>query len=673
MARRQMRRPGPLAAVLAAAALICVSGQAAGLAPGPDVAGWERAKLILGGHEGDAAVTSADYDVRRYRLDLRIDPSDSTIAGRVRVVFAASVPQLREVVLDLASSLQVESVLMAGALQPFSHAGDSLVVNLPGSLAAGELDSLTVDYGGHPEAQNENYGLTFKTHDAGSPEYAGPIIASLSEPAFAKYWWPCKDRPDDKALVEMRVTVPEELIAVSNGTRQLTAESSQGGWHTYVWRESHPIASYLVSLAISDYVILTDYCTGISGPISRQDYVFPSKVDEAQVDLGDVCEMIGFLEEIAGPYPFADEKYGHATFMWTGAMEHQTVTSFPMGWLNGQGTYESIVLHELSHQWFGDSLTPAAWADIWLNEGLATYCESLWREHRSGMAGYLSYMSAARHPLDWAGQGPVYDPMPIFPGRVIYDKGAWILHMLRGRMGDEAFFAFLHDYATGSTRAYGNVDTWEDFVPLAESHAGEDLQSFFRPWLTTDAVPLLSWAVQIADGPRGSSTRLRLSLAQTQSVLFDNVYPVRVFTDAGDTTLRVHLAGRQIQEEFDLPGAIDGSDSIIIDPEGWVLWHPAGTTVAGLNLTAIFPNPATGDRLSFSYRAARTGPATLRIYDVRGRLVAERKVDLPTMAGEASLWDGRDGNGRTAPAGIYWAALETSGGARSVRKFTLLR
>jgi len=293
----------------------------------------------------------------------------------------------------------------------------------------------------------------------------------MSQPAHAQSWWPCKDRPGDKFLVSMALTVPDTLVGVSNGT--LVGVTSLGdGRETWRWREDYPIAAYLVSVAVSDYTLLQEEClTGGGTAVPLRHWVFPEDAVDAAVDFAPMCEMMDLCEQRYGPYPFAGEKYGHAEFIWPGAMEHQTVTSIGSSSVSGDRSRDWLIAHELGHQWFGDSLTPREWADIWLNEGLATYTEALWYEHRDGAAAYLAFMDQARNEAEWLLDGPVYDPMPVFPGRVIYDKGAWILHMLRGRMGDAAFFEFLQEWGSGGGRPGGTVVT-KEFIALASSLAG---------------------------------------------------------------------------------------------------------------------------------------------------------------------------------------------------------
>ncbi len=387
---------------------------------------WEG-KHLQGAHaadkgpeHGDFTLGSERYDIFRSVLDVRLDTNTASINGTVKHVFTSLDDTLRTLVVDLADGygLTVSSVTGTMGALPFIHADDAILIQLPGYLAAGSVDSVTVAYGGSPSAPDSRRGLWLEYHGSGSD--AGPIFASMSQPAYAKYWWPCKDRTDDKIdHLTLRYTVREGQMAAGAGL--LVSETSpEAGWTTFEWVSTYPIATYLVSVAVSNYVSWSETC-GIAGGIDLPllHFVYPEDLEASQVEFAPTCDMVQAGEEWFGNYPFAQEKYGHAEFEWAGAMEHQTCTSFGSGFISDNGFAATFVMHELAHQWFGDSLTPRIWADLRLNEGFATYSEALWAEFEDGDTGYQRFMRLARDPFDWEGQGPVYDPPPVFPGRII--------------------------------------------------------------------------------------------------------------------------------------------------------------------------------------------------------------------------------------------------------------
>ena len=618
------------------------------------------------------------YDVRGYALSLQLDPDETHYTGQVTVRYALLELYNPVFVLDAYDELEILSVEDDAGALGFTHFADSLAVTLPAArLAApkaGGLDSLMISFRGEL-AENNREGLGRFTYFNQDSTLSGPSIATFCEPEFSRAWWPCKDRPYDKAPVTVEMTVPDGLEAVSNGARVSDTDNGDGT-HTVLWREVHPIAPYLISIAVSDYEHFGESCVTALSSVDLDHWVFPHHLDWAQVDFAPVCDMIDFMEGIAGPYPFADEKYGHAEFqnMMSGAMEHQTVTSFGTLLFNGENDRDWIVVHELAHQWFGDSLSPRVWADIWLNEGFAVYCEALWREHLYGMdgtvdhGGYWWKMSRLRWGNLWIGQTTLYDPYPILD-RVVYDKGAWLLHMLRGRMGDTAFFALLMDWATGGDRYEGDVTT-EEFVALASAHAGEDLSAFFDPWLHEATVPHLELQAEV-DGGFDVGNEVTITLIDHGSVAFDNVYPLLIVTDSGDHWRSIHMTGSTATLDLSLDGPIE---SVTLDPLGWVAWQPYRAAPSPLQITGTAPNPSYDGTVTLSFLMEFDAYVSLEIYDVRGRLIDER--DLGGIGGEGEpqeiVWHGRDGDGRTVPSGVYWARL-VAGGQSSVRKFSIVR
>ncbi len=668
-------------------------------------ADFERAKMVApdkDGALGDAAAGSDRYDMLRHVLDLKIDPGTGSLTGSVTYEFESVVENLTEFVLDLTANLSVDGVTSPLGDLAFTHDADSLMITLPTALDIGESGELTVAYSGNPVEPSFDRGLLFRLHrDVDGVPGQVPIVANLSEPAYAQSWWPCKDKPGDKALSEVILTVPDTLYGVSNGWLVRDEAASEAGWHLTHWQEDYPIASYLVSVAVSDYQLLSENCTTTLGTelgydVPLRNYVFPFHYEAAQSDFEPLCNMMELCESRFGPYPFRGEKYGHAEFIWWGAMEHQTVTSIGTSSINGDGTRDWLIVHELGHQWFGDHLTPLNWRDIWLNEGFATYTEALWREdvayraaldeHRSetearaiARQAYLEKLEAGRSEDRWAQQGPVYDPVPVFPGGVIYDKGAWILHMLRERLGDDVFFDLLGEWGRegGLTsmvvEAGGRVGynvTTEEFIALASLRAGQDLNGFFWPYLQEIESPEIVFQRKITEGIAGPDTRMTVSLRQVQPRLFDNIFPIEVVTEAGPEvrTVRLDSGTAEVVWEFDSPVLYAS-----LDPEHAVLWRPAAGVSSTEGISRLYPNPLSGSALNLRYRLNAPSRVVARIFDARGREIVSR--DLGAVEPDAGfnewVWTPQDGDGAGLASGIYWVALEING-VRSVRKFTLI-
>src|SRR6185295_728574 len=245
----------------------------------------------------------------------------------------------------------------------------------------------------------------------------------------------------------------------------------------YRWKPSHPLTTYLVSIAATNYASFSHTYTPIAGgsmPVVY--YVYPDNLAAAQASFAPTVSMIEFFADTFGEYPFVEDKYGMSAFPFGGAMEHSTNTSYGYFLIDGGHNYDWIIAHELAHQWWGDSLSPSTWQDIWLNEGFATYSEALWWEHINGATGYEDYMSSL---YSASFNGPVY-ANPAWFGSTVYDKGAWVQHMLRGVMGDVAFFQGLSGWY--ADHKDGVVDT-AAYRANMEAHRGAPLDWFFDEWV----------------------------------------------------------------------------------------------------------------------------------------------------------------------------------------------
>ena len=299
----------------------------------------------------------------------------------------------------------------------------------------------------------------------------------VSEPDGSATWFPSNDHPTDKAGYSFEVTVPEGLVAVANGT--LTGSQTSGGRTTWQWDAPDPMAAYLATASVGNFA-LTTYTAPNGTPVI--DAVDRDRPASASADLALTGEMLGFFESRYGPYPFVaygaivdDDSVGYA-------LETQTRSFF------SRTAREGTIAHELAHQWMGNAVSPHRWADIWLNEGWATYSTWLWSEHRGRQSAADAFDEVMATPADdpeW--NFVVADPQPLglFAGPV-YDRGAATLHALRVRIGDDAFFELARTWVE---RYGGGTASTSDFVALAQEVSGQDLETFFRVWVRTPQKP----------------------------------------------------------------------------------------------------------------------------------------------------------------------------------------
>jgi aminopeptidase N len=369
--------------------------------------------------------------------------------------------------------LDVSNVTVNDSRADFKRVADELVVTPVEALSQGQTFSVVVAYSGIPDpvvdASFPGDGIGWK--------YDQTTIFVVSEPSGAMNWYPVNNHPTDKATYTFEITVPEPYIVAANGL--LKNETDNGDTKTYLWEATTPMASYLATVNIGMFQVVIE-----EGPdgLPIRNY-FPAKnLEQGKSATKKTSDMIAYYSDIFGPYPF--EAYGILVLPQDlgFAEEDQTLSIFGQDMLD-----ELTVAHELSHQWFGDSITLKSWEDIWLNEGFATYAEALWIEHIEGKESADGYMR------DIYDQITVYDlPAPGTPrveelfGESVYYRGGWVLHALRTQVGDEAFFKILHEYYA---RYAGKSASTEDFIAVAGEISGQELKAFFDDWLFGDQIP----------------------------------------------------------------------------------------------------------------------------------------------------------------------------------------
>ncbi|MFH1463511.1 MAG: M1 family metallopeptidase [Pseudomonadota bacterium] len=453
-------------------ALIAVSlvAGAPPLVAGPG--GWRDAlkrpgPLPAGGPAGapPPPAMQADWDVQHYDISLTLDPArrriDGDIAIRVQARVDAPGPFLLHAGEAVLAALEVESTAVT-----WTQHGDEVSVPMPPGLVAGDEVALRVRYQAPGTTDVTALGLHW-----------GDPIYTFSEPSGARDWLVVYDTPTDKATLTWQVTAPSDLVVIANGEPAGQTEG-EDGTTTWDFDFPWPIATYLMVVDAGSYLEDVDE----TGPVPVHTWAQAGDYDEAVTALADTPEMIEVFAGLFGPYPYS--LYGNVLVPFGGAMEHTTKTSFGDE-LIGYGRYATLVdAHELAHQWWGDWVTCAEWEEIWLNEGFASYSEALWVEATEGEDALRDYLWIEQRDsylnwLDWEGEFALYDPDYMWGGTV-YDKGSFVLHMLRFVVGDEAFFDGLARYRDAHG---GDVATTEDLRAAMEAAFGDSLEWFFDEWV----------------------------------------------------------------------------------------------------------------------------------------------------------------------------------------------
>jgi aminopeptidase N len=533
---------------------------------------------------------STDTDVLHQNLDIEMVYSTDRISGSNTMTVKSLKNGLTQFTIRLRSQFAVTSCQVDGTNSSISTPGSNSygrTITLPRAYNEGEVFTVYIAYNG--TAVSRGFGSIEFTTINGQPG-----IFTLSEPYFAATWWPTKDgdfsQPGDngdKFTMQLALTAPAAYVTASNGVLQ-GVDTLSGSRKRYRWASNYPIAPYLVSIGSTAYNTWTlnyDYGTGTM-PV--QFYITPGSDSTGNRNAWSKCvDMLGVFRPVFGLYPFINEKYGMYEFVFGGGMEHQTIT--------GQGTFsESVTAHELAHQWWGDAVTCKTWNHIWLNEGFASYGECIWDERKGGTVNGAALRSAinARKPSSVGGTvyvSDVADINAIFSSTNSYNKGAWLVHMLRGVMGDDAFFAGLANYRANRE---GGAATTEEMFSDMEEIAGYDLSWFMNQWVYSPGAPAYQYGWQTAS--INGQNYLRLYLNQNQSASYP-VYTMPMEVRVNGVDYKVWNDAKT--EHFVIP-IHTAATSVSIDPDDWILQTgKSSVTYVGGPPKIVQATPALGSEI----------------------------------------------------------------------------
>lgn len=430
------------------------------------------------GDEYFPTLGNGGYDTQHYTLDLDVDVASNQITDGIVTIEATATQDLSAFNLDF-FGLTITSISVNDQPVEFSRTERELTITPAEMLPNGTAFSIEIHYGGEPEPffpEAVSISIGWNTYEDG--------IFVMGEPVGAQGWYPVNDHQQDKATYTFIITVPEPYVVAANGLLQSATDN--GNTLTYIWESDDPIASYLVTLHVGHFVIQTQ--EGPNG-VPIRNYFPPDLAEMAAYDFGNTPAMMEYFNTLFGPYPFdvygvavVDADLGYA-------LETQTLSLFGRNWISGNRDVEGTVAHELAHQWFGNSVSPAGWQDIWLNEGFATYAQALWIEHDFGADTLMLHMNDLYDILSAGASSGIIiaspPPNDLFSGEV-YLRGAWTLHALRLAVGDEAFFSILRTY---TERYHFSTATTADFMAVAEEVSGQDLDALFQAWLFQAELP----------------------------------------------------------------------------------------------------------------------------------------------------------------------------------------
>lgn len=429
------------------------------------------------------ALGNGGYDVGDYDLTLKVDAETNFIEATAKLR-ARATQDLSLFNLDF-SGLEIDSIEVDGAPAKFTRDAAELVITPARGIANADAFETVVRYRGNPKpvidpAVPFGGGIGWM-HENGE-------IYVVSEPSGASSFYPVNDHPLDKATYTFRVTVKKPLVVTANG---LLVETRDEGEHTtYVWRSNDLMASYLVTIAIAEFV--TEKLEGPNG-LPVLNYYAPSSKPKSREPFAKTGEIIDYFDELFGPYPFESAGAILSSARIPGALETQTRPVYGAG-----VAVESVIAHEIAHQWFGNCVSPARWQDIWINEGFAEYASWLWNEHAKGKEKFEESVFRSYKSLRMSSKvNPPGNPTArqLF-GTGVYIRGAMTLHALRLEVGDETFFETLRTWMKRYDDSNARV---EDFVTVASEIAKRDLSALLNAWLFDETMPSIGdWDARVA-------------------------------------------------------------------------------------------------------------------------------------------------------------------------------
>ncbi len=564
-----------------------------------------------------------NYDVKYLKFNLNMTNASTTLSGDVTTVAKVVSASLPAYVFELDPAYTIDSVLINGTPQTLTTSGVVRTVAISPSLPMGSMFTTQVFYNG-----TYSGGASFFSGISNmvSPTWGAHVTSTLSESYDANQWWPCKQSLRDKIdSVDMWITVADSLKAGSNGVLQAitpidTAHSR------YEWKERYPIDYYLISAAVAPYVDYSYYAhfTGSTDSVLVQNYVYnnPATLPHFKSIIDSTGMMINYFSTLYGRYPFWQEKYGHCMSPISGGMEHQTMTT--LGYFEG-----TLIAHELGHQWFGDNVTCGSWADIFMNEGFASYTEDLFIDHFRSHTQMLSDIILKQTDVKSFDTGTVYvddttDQNRVFDNRLTYEKGASLLHMLRSIINnDSEFFQVYKVYQQQMKDSTGTILDFRNVAAnvLGLTVNGINLDSFFNQWAYLQGFPIynITW--------NQSGSDVYVNMLQTTAVpssvpLFTLPVDIQLRSAAGDTTITIVNNQSSQLCHFTWSKAMTG---MALDPDNWLVYALNSITKDPLLSTQqlslpeikLYPNPATN-----CWRADHVpANSSFTVTDITGRVL----------------------------------------------------
>lgn len=473
------------------------------------------------------------WDLKHYDLSVAVDPDSQTIQGTNQVTLEV-LESGQELQIDLQPPLEIQTVQWEDQELDFQRNGNVYLIQFPDPLEKGTNTAIQITYGGKPvESRNPPWsgGFSWQEDKAGKP-----FIATSCQGIGASIWWPCKDHgydePDNGA--DIRLTVPDDLVAVSNGRLQQQAHDPDNRTRTFHWRVTQPINNYSINANIGDYVHFEDQYEGENGTLDMQYWVLRQQLETAKTHFKEAPRTLEAFEYWFGPYPFYEDSYKLVEVPYLG-MEHQSSVTYGNGYRNGyRGTdlsgtgvgmkFDFIIVHESGHEWFGNNISMKDAADMWIHESFTNYSENLFVEYHFTQKEAEDYVIGCRKRI--RNDSPiigVYGVNQSGSGDMYY-KGGNMLHTLRHMIDDtEKWRSILRGL---NQKFWHQTVTTQQVEDYLAQQSGLNLTPFFDQYLRTTDIPVFEYQVdgnqlkfRFTDVVEGFTIPLRVSINDREIVL----------------------------------------------------------------------------------------------------------------------------------------------------------
>lgn len=512
--------------------------------------------LVLFSFNIDAQSHRDSIDVLNYKISLTIsDFSEKTISGYTNITLKPTFDNTSIIKLDF-WGLEVEKIKINDKKYKRWTQNDSLIIfNFKNSVSQEDILNIEVHYAGKPKEDRSWGGFYFSKVDA----FNMGVGMSAIPHSFGRVWFPCNDNFTDKATYEYYIRVNDKY-KVSAGGREIPLKMKPEDEMIFHWKQKNPIPTYLASIAIADYEIISDVYNGIERDIPIKIYSFRGKKAETEQSLENLKKVMRVFEELFGAYKWEKIGYSEVSFS-SGAMEHAENISISKYAFNGRLTGESLIYHELSHSWFGNLVTCESAKDMWLNEGWASYCESIFIENIYSKFDFREYNRKRHfevlhlaHQYDYGYRAVGNMDINHTYGTTVYEKGAEVVHTLRNYMGDSLFFPAVRHYL--EKYAFANAST-EDLKNTLEENSGLELDAFFDFWVYEKGFThfeITNYVINKKDKNYEITVFVNQRLLEVEKYANENRLEISFMDSNFNTVHRVYeFSGEKGKQTFEIP------------------------------------------------------------------------------------------------------------------------